>query len=98
MRHDLNYRRVLRTKQDYLFKYKFMGMSTLFFFIFYGIYQERSLKNSSNKFSGDYDKFRQRENENEMKGTEDWYGTPFDRRLHTFIIDLLNVSKVQKKD
>jgi hypothetical protein len=103
MRHDSEYRIVLRTKQEYLYKYKLSAFILMGIFLASQIYSRRSSKSQENNFKNQLDKYRNTEEDdgckinftNEkilVKLHENWYFTLFDKRLFFFAVDLLNLS------
>jgi hypothetical protein len=79
MRHDLNYRRVLRTQEEYLFKYKNICYFIAFAFIGIIIYNniikyiiakklwdDRTAKSKNKKLKNELQKLREKENEKDL--------------------------------
>ena len=109
MRHDSEYRIVLRSKQEYLYKYKLSAIIMMGIFLASQIYSRRSSKSKENNFKNQLDKYRNTEEEDDgckinfikekilVKLHENWYFTLFDKRLFFFAVDLLNLSVRKNK-
>lgn len=65
MRHDLEYRIVLRTKQEFLYKYK-MGIYLIMGgFVVNQVFSKRSTKSKEKNFKGELNKYKNHNEDDE---------------------------------
>ena len=65
MRHDIDYRIVLRSKQEYLYKYKFSAFLLITIYAGGVAFTKRSSKSKDKNLKNELDKFRNHNEENE---------------------------------
>jgi hypothetical protein len=67
MRHDLNYRRVLRSKDQYMMKYKLFGFAVLVGYQFKDVYEYRMAKFKESSMKTELQKIKDKDKGEELE-------------------------------
>ena len=95
MKHEIQYRRVLKTKEEYLGKYIVFGTCLMAGWILKLLVEQRAETKKNRKLSNGLQKIKNSEKGDEpLNVHENWYMTIFDKRLWILTQDLMNLSVI----
>ncbi len=91
MRHDRNYRRVLKSHNEYLSRYKVFASVCFTGFFLKKLFDDRKGKNADKRLNSKLKSINNKEDDI-IKSHEKWYFTLLDRRLWILMVDFFNIS------